>query len=72
MSIAKCPKCDGVISLRFPIHVCKSVLVIDGDNQKRIKKITLEEREAEVQRLNHIYDDVGVDVNGDIVFYKEI
>ena len=70
--IGKCDKCGCVIAYRFPIHVCKSVIVIDGDNQEGVKKITPEERDMEVKRLSQIYDDVGVDVNGDIVFYREL
>jgi len=70
--IGKCDKCGCVIAYRFPMHNCKSVKVFDGDNQTLIKKITPEERDAEVERLSKIYDDVGIDIDGDIVFNREL
>ena len=70
MGITNCPECGGVISLRFPAHSCKSVFVLDGDKQKLVKKITIEERGAMVEKLKKTYEDVGIDANGDIVFYE--
>ena len=71
MSITKCPECGTVVALRFPIHVCKSVKVFDGDNQKLIDKITIEEREERLKSLQQIYFEANVDSDGDIVFYRE-
>jgi hypothetical protein len=70
--IGKCPKCGCVIAYRFPIHNCKSVKVFDGDKQTLVKKITEEERDTEIERLSEIYEDVGADINGDIIFYREL
>ena len=69
--IGKCPKCDCVIAYRFPIHICKSVKVFDGDNQKLIKKIATDEQDKEIKRLSKIFDDISVDINGDIVCYRK-
>ena len=69
--IGKCEKCGCVIAYRFPIHVCKSIKVFDGNSQTLIKKITIEQREAELKALRKIYNEVDTDIDGDIVFFSE-
>ncbi len=70
--IGKCPECNSIIAFRFPIHICKSVRIFDGDNQKLIDRITIEERDKRIEILRQTNADVNIDIHGDIVFHKEI
>ena len=72
MSTIKCSKCGGIISLRFPLHHCKSVKVFDGDEQKLIKKITKDERVLEIKKLRDVFGSVSFDIDGDIVCFERI
>jgi hypothetical protein len=69
-NISKCLLCGSIISIRFPIHICKSVKVIDGSNQKLIKRITPEEVNREMKILEMIYSEIDCDCDGDIIVYE--